>query len=536
MSLRARCPVSCETLAAALAFFLSASALANPEARHLEDRADIDVTRVKHPRAVERLERGETELAAGRVQAAAELFKQAREEAPRSSLAARRHCQALVELGQREEALRSCTSALANGGTVFDGRALVAALMMGNSPPTTEELTMAGRLIQTAKERMPHQPWGYAAQCDVARRLGDRNLIRRCAADLERVVPGHYETERALRLASESGEPWWRWFGRAALAAIGAFTAAHAIRRILRQRARAFASGIFIALGLGLVVRPAHAAEGNSSQPPASTPAGGLSKWGINHADPIQSLPTKEQRDKNPIQFGYHLMDLTEAGDAATKRGDHHAAVKYYQALAKAVPDVSRPYLKACESYVAMRDRQKAIEWCTFAISFPGVRVVDYGLYAKVVLSKEGRLSAEEVNALLDVVEHLKKDEKGADLATRIQCDVGLRMENVGLLEACTDALREQAPDDPRTLTHRFALAIARKNVSEAQHVIEVAKHTAMPPEAIQQMEQSASAAVPLWRRAAGDWRIATVVAIVLLAAAVVFRTTRRRSTELRPA
>src|SRR5688572_11696594 len=155
---------------AAMAFFLAPALRANPlPARHVEDRADIDITRVRHPRAVELLEHGERDLAAGRVSEAAELFKQARTEAPRSALAARRHCQALVELGRREDALAACTNALANGGTTFDGRALVAALMTGDTPPTTEELTMAGRLVQTAKERMPHQPWGYAGDCEIAR-------------------------------------------------------------------------------------------------------------------------------------------------------------------------------------------------------------------------------------------------------------------------------------------------------------------------------------------------------------------------------
>src|SRR5687768_3778511 len=47
----------------------------------------------------------------------------------------------------------------------------------------------------------------------------------------------------------------------------------------------------------------------------------GLSKWPIDHSDPERSVPTQAQREKNPLEFGYHLMDLIEAAEQKAKAG-----------------------------------------------------------------------------------------------------------------------------------------------------------------------------------------------------------------------
>src|SRR5688500_7851090 len=75
------------------------------ELRHRADRADIAMTMAQAPHAREALVRGEAELAEGRVKEAAASFKKAMLAAPKSALAARRYCQVMVELGQRDEAL-----------------------------------------------------------------------------------------------------------------------------------------------------------------------------------------------------------------------------------------------------------------------------------------------------------------------------------------------------------------------------------------------------------------------------------------------
>jgi len=266
---------------------------------------------------------------------------------------------------------------------------------------------------------------------------------------------------------------------------------------------------------------------------PKALQGGGFSKWRINHDDPQSSVPTEEMRQKNPVEFGHHLIDLTDAGEAAIKRGDHAKAIEYYKALAKAVPDRSRPFSKICESFLALGNRQKALEYCTAAIALPGARVVDHGLYATVMLAKPDKLSEAEISDLTKVVEHLRgqdvKEDVARKLATQISCQVGLRLEDVKWLQECVDGLSDEPADDPRVLTHRFALALAQKDSKGAEQVIEVAKHTSMPPEAIRKMEQSAGYARPFWRRVLSDWRFLGLAAALITIGGVA-RIARRRN------
>src|SRR4051812_45708366 len=74
---------------------------------------------------------------------------------------------------------------------------------------------------------------------------------------------------------------------------------------------------------------------------------GDLSAIGaIDEEHPERSVPTPEQALKNPLEMGYLVMDLVARAEAASQRGDHAAAVRYYAAIAKAVPERSVSYTK----------------------------------------------------------------------------------------------------------------------------------------------------------------------------------------------
>ncbi|MEI9953433.1 MAG: hypothetical protein WDO74_31755 [Pseudomonadota bacterium] len=53
--------------------------------------------------------------------------------------------------------------------------------------------------------------------------------------------------------------------------------------------------------------RAADAAKASGAEPEAIPELGGLCQWPVNDADPKKSLPTAEQRDRNPLEFGYHI-------------------------------------------------------------------------------------------------------------------------------------------------------------------------------------------------------------------------------------
>jgi hypothetical protein len=304
------------------------------------------------------------------------------------------------------------------------------------------------------------------------------------------------------------------------------------------SRLRAFVPVIW---ALSLAASAASAGVSNAKAAPTQTPAeqpadsdeptpDGLSKWKVDDADPVKSLPTDEQRDHDPLQFGYHLMDLAEKGGVAAKKGDHRSAVKYFAALAKAVPDRSISFTKLCNSYEALGDWEKATDACRTALGLPGVTVADSAHFVRLMLAKRTKLTPLEVDDVTAVVDHLREQESTRQLASELQCEVGARIEDTQRLEECTTALAAVAPDDARTLSYQWALALARKDFAQARDVIAHAKNTAMPPEGIQHMEDVTRAAEPMWRKAVRDWRVPAGASIVVAAAAIALVVSRRRS------
>jgi hypothetical protein len=164
--------------------------------RHPVDASEIVRLGVQDPHARALLEEGEASLGQD-PKRAADRFGQAAAEATYSALAPRRQCQALLELGDRNAALNACRTAMNRGGSPLDIRALVRAILSKPGQPNFEELYETTLLAARAQRAMPHQPWGYAAQCDIARRLGDSKMLEECRKNLKRVAPDHAETRRA---------------------------------------------------------------------------------------------------------------------------------------------------------------------------------------------------------------------------------------------------------------------------------------------------------------------------------------------------
>ena len=166
--------------------------------RHFFDESDFIRLGAEQPHARALLEQGEAMWVQGDARGAISPFEEGVEEAPHSALLARRLCQALLESGERNRALAACRRAMQRQASPLDMRALVRVLVSGETPPNFDELHEATLLASRALQSMPHQPWGYAASCDIARRLGDAAMLDACRRSLERVAPGHAETRRAF--------------------------------------------------------------------------------------------------------------------------------------------------------------------------------------------------------------------------------------------------------------------------------------------------------------------------------------------------
>jgi hypothetical protein len=238
-------------------------------------------------------------------------------------------------------------------------------------------------------------------------------------------------------------------------------------------------------LGLLLLGMPA-TARAEAPQSTAST----LSRWPVDIEHPENGIPSEKDRDADPLQFGYWLQDVALKAEHASKDGDHVVAARLYAALARAVPDRAVGAVKACEEYEAAGSLQKAIDACGDALLRDGARVSDYSHFVGLMLAKPGRLSDKDTAALGAVLAHMKTDPAGRDAVADLECQVGTRTSNIALLEECTKELATRAPDDAKTLTYRWALAVADRRFDDARELGERARTAGVPAENVAAMDR----------------------------------------------
>ncbi|MBV9949974.1 MAG: hypothetical protein JOZ69_24235, partial [Myxococcales bacterium] len=504
------------------------------------------------------LDRGERLAADGKLEAALAAFTEGATEAPESALFARRECETLARLDRRTEAQEACLRALRNEGSAMDMRALVGVLVAGKQAPTPGELAQAMRLARRARDSMPFEPWGYAATCDIAARIGDVEMQEGCLRQLQRYAPGHDETLRALSIAGSRGMTLRMWGAWMAIAALGLGTLAHAAWASLRRRGRrsgvlAAASGVLVCVAAigpsseafaqaapaaepAPSAQPAPSAEPTPGAQPVRDPAAMvgrmLSDWPVDDKDPESSVPTVQQRERNPLQFGYWLMDLTFKASAATRRGDHEAAIRYYKALVKAVSDRSVSFTRLCEAYEAAGEWQDALQACGAALTREGVTIQDYTHYFKLALAKKGSLSAQEVAQLDQVLEHLRTDPAGKEVADDLECQLGVRLEDTSRLERCTQALAAKAPDDPRTISFEWALAMNRGDEKQAEALIERARASAMKPDGVEEMVRAVETFRADRRHMLYAWSFGGLAVVLAGGGLLIFFLARRKPVE----
>jgi hypothetical protein len=523
----------------ALSTALSTAPAFGASERHRIDARDLDLVRAQHPEAAALFEQAEAAQRSGKPSEADELLKHARAQAERSPLLARTHCNVQSELGRREAALTACEAAIGYGASPLDLRAMVGALMAGEGPVSSEDLRRATQQAAGARHRMPKEPWGYAAECDIAIRLRDQAMLSSCVGELERVAPGHAETVRA-RQALDASVPALRYFaGWGLVALFGAGTLLHALgRRRRRGMQRSVAVGTAAALALVVGSKPAHAQadDPGMTATPAAPAQGklsyGLSQWPVDESDPERTVPTPEQRDSSPLQYGYHIMDLTDKAIAAAERGDHHAEARFYSAVAKAAPDRAVGFAKACRAFAAAGERDKAVAACTKAVARPGITVGDQIFFTRLFLDREGELSAEDIQRVETIIDHIGRVEAGKVAAVDLRCQLGVRLWDSERLERCTTELEEAAaPDDPRALQYRWALAMTREDHEAAQALLAKAKELGFPPDKIEKMEQGTRMVGSVWWQLTHDWRVLSLAGLVVLAGGGlgVFLLLRRR-------
>jgi hypothetical protein len=474
-------------VAAAMVMMVGRAAAAVPPAP--AHPVEVDRFAGRFPEAGKLARQAEQALAAGRLSEATSLYGEASRIAPGSGFADRRRCELLSAGGQGDLAIQACQLAVQHGGTVLDLRAMVGAVTAQPRPLSLDEVVDVTQMATGAQRQLPGEPYGYAAFADIARRIGDRELLAASLTEMQRRAPDHFETRRALALRPASP----RWTAAVGWAVLALLVGAALRRRVphLTGLRRAVAPAVLLAVLAGRALAgpelPPHAADA----PPAPDR---FSTFRIDDADPSRSLPTPAQANANPLQFGYLLMDLATRAEVAEKHQDWAGAVRYYQALAQAVPGKSVSYGKMCRAYEALGDRTHGLAACRDALAREGVRVDDHTRYVRLLLDHPGPVTAAERDDVTAIIEHLRKDPATAGAADDVQCQLGARVADLRLLEGCVAGLSQTAPRDARTITYQWALALEKRDLERADQLLGQARAAGVNPATVARMEAAVAA------------------------------------------
>jgi hypothetical protein len=402
-------------------------------------------------------------------------------------------CESLTATGPRPVAIEACRRASPGASSPVAARALVRALMSGPEQPTVEELAQAFLLAQEVRSRFPDQPWGYAALCDIAERIGDQAMWQNYARELERVAPTHPEAKRALKFTGERRPSWLLWAGWLSIAVASLGTLVHFLWRIVRRVPRR--GRIAVAAALVLVGAVCAAPERAFAEPSVDHPER-VSNWPIDDRDPEGSIPTAAQRNRNPIEFGYWLQDLAFKASSAAKRGDHPLAIKYYRAMAKAVPDMAVSFSRLCDEYEATGDIEHAIASCNAALQLTGVKLKDFIHFLQLMVIKPGKLSTEDETLVWSVLDHLKSEPNARSVYNELECEIAVKVDHFDKLKECTTALAATASFAPSTILYEWTLAMKQKDYKGARSIIEHGQRVGVNPESIARMQKETDAEV----------------------------------------
>jgi tetratricopeptide (TPR) repeat protein len=466
------------------------------------------------PAALETFKRADVAAAAGRPEEALALFEEAGRLAPTNPATFRRACEVLTDLGRADAALAACNKALAHSDWPEELRALVGALMMpSRGAPTSDELFRVLSIAGGISGNHPHLVAGHAAMFEIAARLGDRRLMKTHLRELERVAPDGYDTWRARRMVAALGPSVPIVLAWLLIAAACAATLARSLVR-WRARPRLLARAAACALLVSVV---------GGTRAHAAPVAGHLSEFQVDDADPESSIPDRAAFRKDPLQFGYLIMDLADRADFAIKRNkDYAAAVRYYKALIKTVPDRAIGYAKVCETFEAAGDRTSALAYCRQALVHDGVRTDDYDRFVRLALAGEGPLGAADKASVITVIDYLRKAKDGAIPAADIECQLGVRVSDVARLERCTKELATLAPESTNNIGYRWSLAILNRDTAGARQILGQAKQAGFDVTGLERMTKAA-------QQAAIKRALSFGLAAVLIVGAGVLMYRRRR-------
>jgi hypothetical protein len=165
-----------------------------------------------------------------------------------------------------------------------------------------------------------------------------------------------------------------------------------------------------------------------------------------------------------------------------------------------------------CDEYEVLGDLGKAINACGDALLRDGARVADYSRFVRLMLRRPGPLADKDIAALGAVLEHMRADPAGRETAADIECQIATRTSNVAQLTECTTELTARAPDDPKTISYSWALAVAERRFDDARTLAKRAGAAGVPADNVAAMDRAVASSQSRRR-----WQVALSVALAVL-------------------
>jgi hypothetical protein len=251
----------------------------------------------------------------------------------------------------------------------------------------------------------------------------------------------------------------------------------------------------------------------------------------LDDKNPEASVPSMEQAMKKPLQMGYFVMVLIERGQTALDKKDFAAAVRYYRALAKALPERAKSYSLLCRAYQGTGQLAEALDACRTALGKEAVTIEDNARFVELVLAQPGKLAAKDVEDVHAVVAHLEKEivdpNDAKIIPNQLECELAARLEDVPALKTCSTVLRQVAPRDARTFAFAWVLALKQRDLAAAEQLLVDARSAGLSDPALAKMEAGLSAlrdggsSRPHWVRQYGLIGSLLIALIAVLSAAL---------------
>lgn len=429
-------------------------------------------------------------------------------------------CKNAIRRGQRATAIAACKEALRVRSAPEQMTDVVQALLLGEAPLTPEELYEAAVMSRSASRW--GDLWGAMTRCHLGKRLGDEHMLTTCTKTLTEKY-AHLPQVSALLQDLKPRKPWGFLVSWGVMLACLAGTAAHALLRWLKSHTKATAVAAVAAILLASLV-PSLARAQQGTPIDIDLP----NRFPIDDANPRASVPTPEQREKFPLDFGYFLQESLDRAERATAEKRHADAAKYYYAVAAAVPDVAIGFTKLCDSLEKAGQIKEAILACKGAVAREGAKVADHVNLVRLIFSQPDPLETKQLEDVAATVAHLKAEAEKKNLVdTRIvaldlECDLAKRTHDNGLLAKCTEELAKLSPGTARTISLQWAVAMLNNDKPAAERLAALAAEKNLSAEVVSKMKEGAQSLKPAWRRAFSDWRILLTAVFVVFAAGLV--------------